>query len=175
MATGKITLSPFTATDLTLVDGLLSDWVIEPKTGEVDRERIVRIKDYVMQEPLVPGDRVYLLAKDEAGKIVGMIGYKAPCNYMQSFCDTQNAAEIINFYTTNHFADTKIADAILTEVEGRIKNEGGIEIVINRAPRYSNEVESYLNQRAGYEHVGVAEDFFGESFDAPVWVKRFDK
>lgn len=166
-----IKLSNFANEDLARVEPLLRDWVLIPETGEVDEDRIERILTLIQVEPKNQGDRIYLVAKD-GDKIVGMIGYKKPCNYMQSFCKTEHAAEVINFYTTDHFADHKIADSILAEVEARVKKEGGQEIVVNRAPRYEELVDAYFNTRTDYEPVGVAEDFFGYGFDAPVWVKK---
>jgi hypothetical protein len=166
----EITLERFTESDIKKAIPLLNDWVVESGTELVDEDRIERILTLIQEVPVRKGDRIYLAAK-EGSKLVGMVGFKAPCNYMQSFCDTHEAAEIINFYTIDHFEDHKIADAILVGVEKEVAAEGGKEIVVNRAPRYGEAVDAYFKTRNDYKYVGVAEDFFGEGFDAPVWVK----
>jgi hypothetical protein len=167
----KITLERFTDDDIKKVIPLLNDWVVESGTELVDEDRIERILTLIQEAPLQKGDRIYLDAK-EGTNLVGMVGFKAPCNYMQSFCDTNEAAEVINFYTADHFADPKIADAILAEVEKEVLAEGGKEIVVNRAPRYGEAVDTYFKTKKDYKSVGVAGDFFGQGFDAPVWVKK---
>ncbi|GEM_PF-3755004 len=168
----EITLKKIEQGDLADIRLLLKDWVTIEETDEIDYDRIERILTLVQKESHERGDRVYLVAKDNDGNIVGMIGYKNPCGYMQSFCDTHNAAEVINFYTTDHFTDYSIADAILQQTETLILSEGGQEIVINRAPRYATGVEAYFKTKSDYKCVGKAEGFFGRNLDTPVWVKN---
>ena len=168
----EIILQKIESEDLPKLQLLLNDWVTVEDTQEVDQYRIKRILTLAQTEPHKHGDRVYLVAKNPTENILGIIGYKEPCGYMQSFCDTRNAAEVINFYTTDHFTDPAIADAILKHTEDLVLAWGGQEIVINRAPRYAAEVEAYFKTKTDYKYVGVAEGFFGRNLDTPVWVKK---
>jgi hypothetical protein len=168
----EITVQKIEHADLASIEQLLNDWVTVGDTGDIDQDRIKRVLTLVQTESQRQGDRVYLTAKNNERKIVGIIGYKKPCDYMQSFCNTHKSAEVINFYTSDHFADYSIADAILARTEELVRAEDGQEIVINRAPRYATEVEAYFKTKPDYKYVGVAKDFFGWNLDTPVWVKR---
>ena len=157
--------------DLTQLKPILDIWIKDRETGQ-------RLPDEVeedlqlMRESINGGnDRNYLVA-EKNGKVIGMIGFKNPDKRMIPFSRTSNPTELVNAYVDPELRKGRgVGKALVAKLEGDAGKKGFTEVILNSGPRYKDTGWGFYDKLPGYERVGVAEKYYGEGGDAPVWSK----
>ncbi len=119
-------------------------------------------------------DRKYFVAEEE-GNVIGVIGIKQPEDTMRAFAATENPLELVNAYVSkDQRAGRGVGRALVKSAEDEARSRGNTEIILNSGPRYETTAWGFYDGLPGFSRVGVAENFYGEGTDAPVWSKRLD-
>lgn len=161
--------------DLGKLRPILATWVKDRETGESLPDEVE--KDLLVMKNSVEGknDRTYLVAETKEGEVIGVIGFKTPDSRMVPFTKTSRPAELVNAYVSSeHRKGSGVGRALVAKLEEEATKKGHTEIVLNSGPRYKETGWGFYDRLEGYQRVGVAEKYYGEGGDAPVWRKVLD-
>jgi len=157
--------------DIELLCPILETWLRDSETGELLPNEVEEVLRFVRKSVEGHGDRVYLVARDDLGKVLGMVGFKPPEGRMREFAETGRTAELINAFVAREHRGEGVGRALVAKLEEEAKALGYKEIVLNSGPRYRDTGWGFYDKLEGYKRVGVIEDMYGEDKDAVVWRK----
>lgn len=158
--------------DLASIKPILEDWLIDRETGNPVPEEVE--EDLGIMRASLTGDneRKYFVA-EEAGKVIGVIGTTPPRESMMGFAQSQNPIELVNAYVSrDERAGRGVGRALVKGAEDEARANGATELILNSGPRYETTAWGFYDNLPGFSRVGVAENFYGEGVNAPVWSKR---
>jgi ribosomal protein S18 acetylase RimI-like enzyme len=167
-------IRPLQARDLEEIKPILETWLKSRDTGEPLPDEVTETIDKMQISVEGGNDRVYLVAEDE-GNVIGIIGYKLPDNVMNGFARTKNPTELINAYVLPGQTGRRVGKTLVEKLEEMAKLNNFTEIIINSGPRYKKTSWNFYDNLPGYQRVGVAEKYYGEGGDAPVWSKILER
>ncbi len=159
--------------DIDSLRPILTTWIKDRTTGDPLPDEVE--EDLQIMSDSIDGknDRTYLVAESLDGEVVGVIGFKAPDSRIMPFTKTLNPAELVNAYVKAEERKGKgVGRALVRGLEERVRMKGHTEIVLNSGPRYKDTGWGFYDKLEGYQRVGIAESYYGEGGDAPIWRKE---
>ena len=114
--------------------------------------------------------RTYLVAENQTGEVVGVIGFTSPEARMYRFKLTARPVELVNAYVKQDERGGGVGRALVAELEKRAKDQDYTEVLLNSGPRYKGTGWGFY-ERVGYTRVGVMKNRYGKGAHAPVWRK----
>jgi GNAT superfamily N-acetyltransferase len=116
-------------------------------------------------------DRTYVVAADEEGRPVGVMGMVPPGEDMRPFVTTEKPIEFINAYVDPNQRSKGLGQALAAKLEEKAVQAGHTEVVVRSGPRYEKSGYPFWTRMYG-QPVSVQKDFYGAGYDSPVWRKR---
>lgn len=168
--TQNITVRSPKLRDMQDLHELLRIWIRTRDDGSVVGEEVGDVLKSVANSARNIGDRQYVIAEDEIGKVVGIMGTKPPDETMLGFATTVRPIEIINAYVDPLEIGKGIGSALLTMVEQKAAEQGFREIILNSGGRNKHSGWDFWTKRYG-KPVAVAKAYYGDGADALVWRK----
>lgn len=163
---------PLAEKDLEALKPILETWIKDRDTGELLSDEVEEDLQIMRESIAGESDKVYLVAESKEGEVVGVIGLRDPDKRMIPFTKTSKPAELVNAYVANeHRAGKGVGSAMVKAIEEEAKRRGYTEVVFNSGPRYKDTGWGFHKKLYG-EPVAVAEKYYGEGGDAPVWRKE---
>ena len=158
----------FEPADLPAVREIMIVWVRDRDTGRPLPDEVETNLREMVKSLRGKSGRKYLVAED-AGQVLGVIGYKSPDTVMRSFAKTQNPAELINAYVRQDLrGGGGVGTALVRALENAAQESGFSEIILNSGPRYEKTGWGFYD-KIGYERCGVAKNYYGRGGNAQVW------
>lgn len=162
--------------DLPSLKPILATWIKDRDTGQPLTEEIEEDLQIMSDSITHNNDRTYVVAETPEGEVIGIVGFKTPDVRMIPFTQTSKPAELVNAYVKSDERKGRgVGKALVSELENKARKAGYTEIVLNSGPRYKDTgwgfYDRLINNVDRYERVGVAEGYYGEGGDAPVWRK----
>ena len=158
--------------DIPQLRPILETWLRFPTiTGELLTEEVRETLEEIEKSLTHENDKQFFVAQSPDGTIAGMMGIQPLREEMKVYALTRHPVEIINAYV--HFDERKgkgIGRALVKAIEEETYNRGYEEVLLNSGPRYKETGWPFWNKTLG-PSVGVLKDFYGPTFDAPVWRK----
>lgn len=163
---------PLRKEDIILLKPILSTWIKDRDTGRHLPDEVDETLQTMSDSAHGRNDRVYFVAESSEGEVIGVIGYKTPDQRMLPFTKTPKPAELVNAYVANEWTGKGTGKALVMKLENDAGNKGYTEVVLNSGPRYKDTGWGFYDKLEGYQRAGVAEGYYGEGGDAPVWRKE---
>jgi len=164
------TVRPLDEKDLESIKEILEVWVKDRDTGEPRPGEVQEDLDVMLASIRGKNDRSYLVAED-SGKVIGVIGMKKPDEVMMGFARSPNPYELVNAYVDPDYRRGRgVGSSLVLELEYLARQKGFTELVLNSGPRYEKTGWEFYD-KIGYKRVGLAEKYYGDGGDAPVWSK----
>lgn len=117
------------------------------------------------------GDVRYLTATTADGLVIGVMGFRSPHRKMKPFAITTNPCELVNAYVSKDYQRGKgVGTSLIEKLEQEARKAGFTEVILNSGPRYKYSGWGFYD-KVGYERIGVARNYYGRDYDAPVWCK----
>lgn len=158
--------------DIPTLRPILATWVKDRASGQLLPEEVEEDLQVMLESIGGKNDRTYLVAEDVDGSVIGVIGFKIPDPRMLPFTKTSKPTELVNAYVSQeHRAGKGVGRALVNKLEEEAKAKGFTEVVLNSGPRYKDTGWGFYDKLEGYQRVGIAECYYGEGGDAPVWRK----
>lgn len=167
----KGVVRPLVEEDLGAIKPILETWVIDRDSGQALPDEVE--EDLQLMKDSVSGnDTTYLVAELATGQVVGVIGFKVPDNRLLPYTKTPNPTELVNAYVSKeHRGGKGVGTALLAKLEEEAKAKGHTEVILNSGPRYKDTAWGFYIRTYG-KPVGIAEKYYGEGGDAPIWRKE---
>ncbi len=156
--------------DLPYVRGILEEWIRDSVTGEVIPAEVTEVLLEVEQGIEESDGQWYLVAEDDRGDIVGLMGLQAPDIPMRRQAVTTRPAELINAYVANGKQRSGVGSELVQRLEKLAVNSGATEVIVNSGPRYAHTGWLFWTRMYG-EPAGELEDYYGPGAHAKVWRK----
>ncbi|MEI6039844.1 MAG: GNAT family N-acetyltransferase [Candidatus Berkelbacteria bacterium] len=160
-----------TKSDLIDIKSILETWIKDRITSSPLLDEVEETLQNMRASIDKSNSRVYLVA-EEGGLVVGVIGFKNPDQKMIAFARTSNPAELINAYVRiDERGGRGIGRALVDLLENEAIKQGFTEIILNSGPRFKETGWGFYDKLPNYERIGIAENYYGQGADAPVWSK----
>lgn len=161
--------------DAELLRPVLESAVRNPITREIVYEDVEDILASVPRSD-EDMDRKYTIVawSLETPKALGMMSLMMPDTVMRAFAQTPHPIELTNAYVLDDVRGGGLGRTLVQHLEDRAIDQGHTEIVLNSGPRFRFSGWPFWQKMYG-EPVGVAKDYYGPRFDAPVWRKMLDE
>ena len=156
--------------DIPQIRKILSEWIKDPLTGEILIGEIDEVLLKISDSVSAPGDREYIVAEDESGNILGLMGLREPEDALLKLATTANPIELVNAYVSSDKKGQGIGKLLLEKIQEIAKNNGHTEIILNSGPRYRESAWSFYDKQFG-NRIGELKDYYGPGLSAPVWHK----
>jgi ribosomal protein S18 acetylase RimI-like enzyme len=155
--------------DLAEIKPILETWIKDKITGSPLPDEVAETLKNMQESLSGNNDRVYLVAEEDSA-IVGVIGFKNPDRIMIAFAQTSNPAELINAYVrVDERGGRGVGRALVDFLEEEAIRQGFTEIILNSGPRFKDTGWGFYDKLPNYNRVGMAENYYGQGADAPVW------
>ncbi|MDD5713168.1 MAG: GNAT family N-acetyltransferase [Smithellaceae bacterium] len=170
----SFTITDMTRDDLGDLTALVRTWV--RKDGCVIEEEVdsimLRLDDHL--EGRIAG--VYLVARNDEGRVVGVMGFGALDERMNSFRSTPHAkaAGLATAFLSPGCRGQGLGTTLLTKLFSRAAEGGWVEIIWSSNPRYRETAWQFYTGIAG-EPVGEIDGFFGPGTKTPIWRRRLQR
>lgn len=159
--------------DLDSLKPILATWIKDRRTGQPLPDEVEEDLQLMSESVEGKNDRMYLVAEDLDGEILGVVGFKTPDETMFTFTKTSNPAELVNAYVkSDKIKGRGVGRSLIAKLEEMAREKGHTEIVLNSGPRYKDSGWGFYDKLEGYKRVGIAVGYYGENVDAPVWRKE---
>lgn len=158
--------------DLSQIKLILETWVKSRDTGLLLPEEVEKNLQSMHDSCLRNDERIYFVAEESDGRVVGVIGMTHPSDVMLQFSATDRPVELVNAYVAKDQRYGKgVGRALVSKLEEEARKRGNTEIILNSGPRYKDSGWGFYDKLEGFQRIGVAEKLYGENGDAPVWHK----
>ncbi len=179
----QLQISTLREEDIEFLDVILKEYIKDSETGKILEAEISEIENYMRgkEDNERKAKRLYLVAKNENGEVLGCIGYSKPdldmIKHFKKILKLNDAemaekcAELLNVFTRsekNKGVGRKLFDAACEAVKVRGKDY----LLINSGPRYRNSWGFY--DKMGAIRSGFIIDKYGKGRDAMAWVKNLN-
>jgi ribosomal protein S18 acetylase RimI-like enzyme len=166
-----ITVTEAAAEDVDALRPILEQSVIDSETGEVLTYEIRDILISVEHNAVNKAGKIYRVAKDAGGKVLGMMGLQRVSDPMLPFAKNAfDTGELINAFVSPDARELGIGRMLVSNLEDTARDLGYEELVVNSGPRYRETGWAFWTNLFG-EPVAVMENKYGPGRDAPVWKK----
>jgi len=156
--------------DLASLKPILEQWIKRFGSDEPLTEEISNVLAAVKASLEGENGRKYVVAEDDQGNVIGIMGMTTPSNDMQPYITSDNAVEFINAYVDKEARGTGAGKLLAKQLEEMAIQDGHTEIIVNSGPRYKDTGWAFWTKMYG-EPVAMQKDLYGPGADAPVWRK----
>lgn len=149
---------------------VLDSWIKNAETGDVIDDEVTEVMNAIEASVNGANARHYVVATDDSGKAIGVMGLKIPEAKMKAQASTLNPVEIINAFVDPTLRGTGIGKKLVQQLEELALQLGHTEIILNSGPRYKNSGWAFWTSVFG-KSASRLEDEYGTGLHAPVWKK----
>lgn len=180
-----VDITPLQEKDIADLDLILQEHVKDRNTGEILEKEIAEIEGFMIgNHEQINGkvrERIFFVAKDRTGKILGCIAYAQPEQQMIDHfvkalkMDKQElenkSAELLHaFVSSKVFRGSGVGGELFRAISEAAKKSGKELILVNSGPRYKTSWEFY--DKMDMKRCGYIIGKYGEGGDAMTWAKR---
>lgn len=171
----QVEIRPLQESDIDQFEPILTAHVWDRRTDEVLTDEIEAIKGYMRGEKDEYGRvRTYIVAKDQAGKVIGCMAYAIPDPDMVKHFQLENpedSIELLNaFVSPDVFRGSGVGRQLLAAICEAGRQEAKKQLLIHSGPRYQESWGFY--DKMTDEHTGYIENKYGEGRHAKTWRKE---
>lgn len=156
--------------DLVAIKPILENWLRDRNTGNPLPNEVSDVMASIEASTQGVNGRSYVVAVDNSGNVVGVMGMATPSEEMRPYVTTNNPIEFINAYVDPAQRGTGAGKALAAQLEQKALQAGRTEIIVNSGPRYRDTGWAFWTRLYG-EPVATAEGLYGPGGDAAVWRK----
>lgn len=169
----QVEVYPLRETDIDQFDPILTAHVRDSQTGEVITSEVGAIKGYMRGEKDDYGrTRTYIVARDQAGKVLGCMAYSTPDPDMVRHFHLEHPEESIEllnaFVSPEIFRGGGVGKKLLEAVCEAGRQESKKQLLIHSGPRYKLSWGFYDKLT---DAQGFIEDKYGKGRHAKTWRK----
>jgi L-amino acid N-acyltransferase YncA len=151
---------------------IIRHWV--RKDGEVLEDEVESTVEVILESLSGSSGSHYLVAKDEQGKALGIMGYGAVNDRMRMFASGRGAASVglLTAFLSPEARGRGVGGHLLSSLFDRAGASGASEMIWSSNPRYRETAWRFYTAMAG-DPVGSIDDLFYAGSSSPVWRKTF--
>ncbi len=160
--------------DLPQIRAILETWIRDQSSGEVIQTEVDEVIGKIRSGIDSPEAATNIVAEDEKGHVVGVMGLYPVSMGMLQFVETESPREINNAYVASNSRGLGIGGMLVARLESVSRQQGITELIINSGPRYKKTGWDFWRSVYG-SPIAQAEDYYGPGLDALVWRKNLGK
>jgi len=167
-----VTVNLLVGSDVSNLETVLMQNVVDPETGEKFTAEIDKIMGYMRgQKDEYGRRRKYFVAKDAQGKVIGCMAYSVPDPDMlvHFATNTEESAELLNAFVDDDWKGKGVGRKLFNAVCEGVQMGGRKMLLVNSGPRYEKSWPFYDN--VCDQNTGFIKDKYGIDRDANTWVK----
>jgi ribosomal protein S18 acetylase RimI-like enzyme len=175
----QATIRPVCVEDLDALSPIILHWVrLSKDTTETPEAKTQRYLQDMEASTHEGSSSYYAVAQTPHGEVIGIGGIKSPSQSLLSHTQTSNPAEIVNMYVhPQHRRGKHIGTHIIDELEKVAKANEHTELILISGPTFQDTGWGFyrrLEETRHFEYVAMAQDYYGEGINAPVWRKPLE-
>lgn len=160
--------------DIHQLEPILRQHVRDRDTGEIVEKEVKDIFDYMHGKlDKYFRRRIYFVAVDNAGKVLGCMAYSAPEPAMKTHFSFDPVifvtAELLNAFVDRDSMYSGVGRALFDAICADLRTQDYNVLVVNSGPRYKKSWSFY--DAMGCSRAGYIAKLYGEGGDAMTWKK----
>jgi len=163
-----VTVRSIRTSDVSALRPILETWIRYPDTHALISEEITDVLNRAYEAAAKKGTSKYFVAETNEGQIAGMIGLQSPDYAILPLATTPQPIEMTNFYVDAELRNSGVGTTLFNMAASQALQAGFSEMIWNSGPRYRETAWGYYTHKFG-EPIGVLKDYYGPTYDAPVW------
>lgn len=168
----RIFVSDLRREDMPDIMPIVRHWVREG--GKVLEDEVKSTVEVILASLTESSGSHYLVARDELGKILGIMGYGAVNERMKMFGSGRGAVSVglLTAFLSPESRGRGVGGHLLSSLFDKAGASGASEMIWSSNPRYRETAWRFYTAMAG-DPVGSIDDLFYAGSTSPVWKKIF--